>query len=248
MIFQAHRGVSTEYPENTMPAFRAAWEQGYGIIETDPIFTADGQCVLFHDRTVVRTCRTPDGNAVPEQVAAEMTYEALTALDAGLFMGEKFRGTKVPLLAEALAFVAEKGLHVKLDNKFERFTPEQKLKMFEIVKASGADAGFTCAKEENIRLVAEHFPNATIHYDGYVDEETVQKVQGLLKNNPLVIWLPLPSPLTAWVKVPVANRELCQMAKKYGKLGLWILETREELTQAEALGADIIETTGALKP
>ena len=26
--FQAHRGVCGENPENTMPAFRAAWEQG----------------------------------------------------------------------------------------------------------------------------------------------------------------------------------------------------------------------------
>ena len=79
----AHRGNVAEYPENTMPAFRAAYEQGYKIIETDPIFTADGQCVLFHDRTVLRTCRTPEGEPVQERVAAEMTYGELTALDAG---------------------------------------------------------------------------------------------------------------------------------------------------------------------
>ena len=30
---QAHRGVSTDYPENTMPAFAGAVEQGYDIIE-----------------------------------------------------------------------------------------------------------------------------------------------------------------------------------------------------------------------
>ena len=248
MIFQAHRGVSTEYPENTMPAFRAAWEQGYKIIETDPIFTADGKCVLFHDRTTTRTCRDAQGQPVEERIAAEMTWAELSALDAGIFMGEAFRGTKVPTLEEALAYIAEKKLHVKLDNKFERFTLEQKQVMFDIVEQSGADAGFTCVKEENIRLVTERFPNATIHYDGYVDEETVVGVKKLLKNNPLVIWLPLPSHLTAWVKIPMATPEMCQMAKKYGKLGLWILETPEQLAQAEALGADIIETTGALKP
>lgn len=248
MIFQAHRGVSTDFPENTMPAFQGAWEQGYGIIETDPIFTADGQCVLFHDRTVTRTCRTPEGGPAPERVAAEMTFEELTALDAGLFMGEQFRGTKVPLLSEALAFMAEKKLPVKLDNKFERFTLEQKLTMFDIVERSGVEAGFTCVQEENIRLVAERFPNATLHYDGFVDEETLIRVKSLLKNNPLVVWLPLPSPLTSWVKVPMATPETCRMAKKYGKLGLWILETPEQFREAEALGADIIETTGALKP
>jgi len=46
MNFQAHRGVSTEYPENTMPAFIAAVEQGYTYIETDPLVTKDGLVAL----------------------------------------------------------------------------------------------------------------------------------------------------------------------------------------------------------
>ena len=245
MIYQAHRGVSTEYPENTMPAFRAAYEQGYKIIELDPAFTADDVCVLFHDKKVGRVCpAAPD----PERLVAEMTYEELAALDVGLFMGERFRGTKAPLLEEALAYIAEKKLHVKLDNKFEKFTPEQKEIFFQIVERSGADAGFTCAMLESIGQVEERFPNATIHYDGAVDKEILEAVKSRLKNNPLVTWLPLPSHLTSWVKVPLASEELCGMAKQYGKLGLWILETEEQLSRAEALGADIIETTGALKP
>ena len=245
MIYQAHRGVSTEYPENTMPAFRAAYEQGYRILEMDPAFTADEKCVLFHDKKVGRVCPMATD---PERLVAEMTWEELRQLDVGLYMGEQFRGTRVPLLEEVLAYAAEKKLHVKLDNKFEKFTPEQKELFFSIIEKSGADAGFTCAKPENISLVAERFPDATIHYDGYVDEVNLQTVKACLKKNPLVIWLPLPSPLTDWVKVPLASETLCAAAKQYGKLGLWILETEEQLSRAEALGADIIETTGALKP
>ena len=64
----------------------------------------------------------------------------------------------------------------------------------------------------------------------------------------MVTWLPLPSHLTSWVKVPLASESLCAMAKQYGQLGLWILETQEQLEEAKRLGADIIETTGALKP
>jgi len=250
MILQAHRGVSTEYPENTMPAFRAAYEQGYPIIETDPVFTADGKCVLFHDKTIGRTCRTLEGQPVaqPDRLVAEMTLQELHQLDAGIFMGEQFRGTKVPLLEELLTFAKEKHLHIKLDNKFERFTRSHKLVFFEIVKAFGGDVGFTCAKPESIAQVVELFPDATIHYDGYVDEETLKAVKALLKNNPLVVWLPLPSPLTDWVKVPLATPELCQMVKSYGKLGLWILETKKQLARACVLGADIVETTGSLKP
>ena len=44
---QAHRGVSYEYPENTMIAYQAAIDQGYGIIELDPKYTADGKIVNF---------------------------------------------------------------------------------------------------------------------------------------------------------------------------------------------------------
>ena len=116
------------------------------------------------------------------------------------------------------------------------------------MEKSGADAGFTCANPENIALVAERFPKATVHYDGYVDEEKLQAVKSLLRGNPLVVWLPLPSHLTTWVKVPTATKELCGLAKQYGKLGLWILETEAQLARAKALGADIIETTGTLKP
>ena len=64
MLVQAHRGVSTEYPENTMPAFVASYQQGYPIIEFDPLFTADGECVVIHDKTVNRTCRN-GGNPLP---------------------------------------------------------------------------------------------------------------------------------------------------------------------------------------
>ena len=47
---QAHRGVSTDAPENTMAAFREAVRQGYEIIEFDPKFTKDNICVVLHDK------------------------------------------------------------------------------------------------------------------------------------------------------------------------------------------------------
>ena len=54
---QAHRGVSTDAPENPMAAFRLAVEQGYDIIEFDPKYTKDDVCVILHDRTLNRTGR-----------------------------------------------------------------------------------------------------------------------------------------------------------------------------------------------
>ena len=43
---QAHRGVSAECPENTMPAFITAIEQGYDAIEIDLMATKDQKLVI----------------------------------------------------------------------------------------------------------------------------------------------------------------------------------------------------------
>ena len=45
MQFRAHRGYSG-YPENTIPAFRKAVDEGFEQVETDPNYTKDGVVVL----------------------------------------------------------------------------------------------------------------------------------------------------------------------------------------------------------
>lgn len=46
------------------------------------------------------------------------------------------------------------------------------------------------------------------------------QAEAVFKNNPLTVWLALPSHLTSRGKVPVANIELRQKVQEYGKLGL----------------------------
>ena len=126
MKMQAHRGVCTECPENTMPAFRRAAEQGYPIIELDPKFTADNVCIVLHDWNINRTCRTADGNSFEEAIPVEtLTFSQTQQLDAGLWFGEEFKGTKIPLLKEVLAFAKEQNIHIKIDNVFLRFPEHQ---------------------------------------------------------------------------------------------------------------------------
>ena len=51
----AHRGLHDEtQPENSMAAFRAALEKGYGM-ELDVHLLADGQLAVIHDSTLLRT-------------------------------------------------------------------------------------------------------------------------------------------------------------------------------------------------
>jgi glycerophosphoryl diester phosphodiesterase len=54
----AHRGGAAEAPENSLRAFEHAYALGYRWFETDVQATADGELVLFHDRTLRRTAET----------------------------------------------------------------------------------------------------------------------------------------------------------------------------------------------
>ena len=52
----AHRGLhGGDIPENSMPAFERAVDNGYNI-ELDVHITIDGVVVVFHDDTLTRVC------------------------------------------------------------------------------------------------------------------------------------------------------------------------------------------------
>ena len=57
----AHRGLHTQdksVPENSLAAFAAAAEAGYGI-ELDVQLSQDGKVVVFHDDMLIRVCGKP---------------------------------------------------------------------------------------------------------------------------------------------------------------------------------------------
>ena len=57
VITFAHRGARLIQPENTIPAFRAALDQGASGLETDVWLSYDGQVVCTHDPVVARGLR-----------------------------------------------------------------------------------------------------------------------------------------------------------------------------------------------
>jgi len=94
----AHRGFSGRYPENTLIAFRAAFDLGCEWVECDVRRTADGVFVVLHDAAVDRTT---DGDG---RIDA-MTSDQVRRLDAGSWRAPEFRGERVPLLTELLDLV-----------------------------------------------------------------------------------------------------------------------------------------------
>lgn len=57
----AHRGYQALYPENTLLSLSRAIEAGARYIETDILFSADGQPVLYHDVLMMRISGMKNG-------------------------------------------------------------------------------------------------------------------------------------------------------------------------------------------
>jgi glycerophosphoryl diester phosphodiesterase len=70
----AHRGVRDRYPENSIPAFVAAIDQGADAIELDVHATADGVVVVHHDAFLSTSIASPHaGRAINSLTLAELT-------------------------------------------------------------------------------------------------------------------------------------------------------------------------------
>jgi glycerophosphoryl diester phosphodiesterase len=115
----AHRGgVHPRTVENTLPAFRAAWDLGVTHLETDVHVTSDGVCVLWHDPDLRRL--TGDRRRIER-----VTHAELRALDLG-------SGARVATLAELLAELPEARVNVDVKG---RLAPAEAAR---VIRAAGA--------------------------------------------------------------------------------------------------------------
>jgi glycerophosphoryl diester phosphodiesterase len=97
-LITAHRGASHDAPENTLAAFRLAWEQAADAIEGDFRLSADGRLVCVHDADTKRV-------AGVNHVVAKTPLAELRTLDAGRWKDPRFAGERLPTFAEVLAAV-----------------------------------------------------------------------------------------------------------------------------------------------
>ena len=97
-LITAHRGASHDAPENTLAAFRLAWEQAADAIEGDFRLSSDGRIVCVHDADTKRV-------AGVNHVVATTPLAELRTLDAGRWKAERFAGERLPTFAEVLAAV-----------------------------------------------------------------------------------------------------------------------------------------------
>jgi len=133
----AHRGASAHHPENTLPAFRAAWDAGAQWVEADTQPTADGVPVVLHDADLDRT--TSGSGPVREH-----DVRVVHVLDAGSWFrpnapagNTTSTGITVPRLSEVLGeLTADRRLLLEIKGEH---TADEIEAVLRACRASGRD-------------------------------------------------------------------------------------------------------------
>ena len=122
----AHRGASRDAPQNSLPAFNLAWEQGADAIEGDFHLTKDGHIVCIHDGNTEHVSST-------NLVVRESTLAELRALDVGVHCDASFKGTVIPTIAEVFATIPrQKAIYIEIKCGAEIIPP-----LLEEIKKAG---------------------------------------------------------------------------------------------------------------
>ena len=108
----AHRGLWSKDgpPENSLGAFEAACEAGYGI-ELDVQLSSDGEAIVFHDGTLQRM--TGREGRIGDYTAADLSQMRLDASDE-----------TIPTLADTLTLVGHRAMvHIELKTPYGEVGP-----------------------------------------------------------------------------------------------------------------------------
>ena len=222
MIIQAHKGVRTEYPENTMTAFLAVGEQRYDSVYVEVSRTKDGQWVVCNE------AQRLDISGWTE--AQRLEYDA-----GGRFHGT-FAGTLLALLPAVLELARDMGFGVRVGSGWHRLEESAAGDLFLMLKGFESVVMVTCDTVEALVKAAAAFPQMQLQYDGPVDAVVLDEISRAVPGRELVIWL------------PYEKRDLSAAVSQVAKLGLEDICRYSQMEEAESLGASVVLTPGQIKP
>lgn len=165
MKVYAHRGYSGRYPENTMLAFKKAWETGCCGIELDVQLTKDGEVVVIHDEKIDRT--TDGTGAVKDYTLAE-----IKKFNASAAWNGKHPVTEIPSFDEYCRWVKDTDLVTNVEIKSGVYYYEElEEKTLAIVRKYGLEkkiifSSFNHSSITLLRRLAPEIPcGALVEYD-----------------------------------------------------------------------------------
>jgi len=227
----AHRGLhnlEAGIPENSMPAFQAALDNGFAI-ELDVHLMADGHLAVFHDNDLKRVC----GADVPVK-----TLTARQLRDYPLLGGD---GAYIPLLEDVLKLVSNRTpllIELKVeDNNAEALT--------DAVMAALADwEGVYCVQSfipEVVSHLRKHYPKVIrgllgMYFMRNRERESRWRAFYVLKNWLLCTLKTRPDFISYMWKDPAAHY-LKRMCRRQGiKTFCWTIQDEQTMLRLENEG------------
>ncbi len=183
MKIWAHRGCSLRCPENTLSAFKKAYELGNLTgIETDIQLSKDGHMMIMHDETVNRTT-----NAIGE--LRNFTLEELKNME--IYAGRDVI-ERIPTIDEVLDLLEPRlkagtlKLNIELKNSNISYEGMEQ-KIVELIHKRGLEKSIVYSSfyAKSLNIIRELDPDAKI---GILDQHTsdcLYKIKGGVKANAL---------------------------------------------------------------
>ena len=180
-FFTAHMGLSSQAPNNSIPAFILAGENGFDSIEADVNETKDGVFIISHDDNLINICGV-DKN-ISDLTYAELqdytTYHIISGNNIEIYSDEELR---LPTLAEYIEICMTYGCIPQIDiknlNSFESV-----LELYDILCAYGLQDQTIVTSFDNLclQMLRNLNPNIMLTYG--VDSVQYLDYEWLENNN-----------------------------------------------------------------
>ena len=188
----AHRGASGEAPENTMVAFKLAWELGADGIEGDFHLTRDGHIVAIHDKDTNKVTKGKN-----KLIVKKTSLKELQGLDVGSWKNEKYSKARIPTLEDVIDSLPEgKKFFIELKCGTEIMKPlikviDLKVKERPILKTN---ISFISFDKDVIKSCRTQWPDIEANY-----LESYKKIKGISK------WAPNENEVFRLLKLSLAS-------------------------------------------
>lgn len=235
----AHRGASAEAPENTLAAFKLAWELGADGIEGDFFLSQDGEIVCIHDGT---TKRVAAGKV--DLPVAGTTFAELRQLDVGSWKSPKYVGEQIPTLAEVLGTVPP-GKHIFIEIKCgPEIVPALKRQLEKFPQLKPDQIAIISFNEDVITACRSQLPQLTANWlVGYKQNKATGEWQPAARSILASLARNGASGLGTQAQLEVITPEFIEQLRD-AKLGFhcWTVDDAPTAAQFQSLGVDSITT------
>lgn len=224
----AHRGLWDKHaPENSLLAFQAACQGGYGI-ELDVQLSADGEAVVFHDATLERLC------GVEGRLSDHHTAD-LTKM--------KLMGTEetIPTLSDALTLIGHRAMVlIELKTPYGDVGPLEK-RVSEILIDHNGPIAVIGFNPYSHAWFASHHPQILRGLDSYSykDSETMAREQRRAYAKLEHVNLAKPHFLALGMDI-LASEPASKLRQQGLPIVAWTVRTAEERALAQAHADNII--------